>query len=134
MTPAAGDEYFATDTGLTYKWNGTVWQTMLLAGAWQNLSITSGWSATSGYYTPAARFVGDRVELCGSLTYNSGGLSAFAQLPSAAYDPASNVQMAHPSGAASFVSIPGGSSILTVSLAAAPGVIVHLDGLSYRLI
>jgi len=77
-SPPEGSFYRATDTGLLYEYNGTIWQTVMLASAWQTLTLESGVSAGGGY-TPAARLVGDTVQLCGSAT--GSAIATWATLP-----------------------------------------------------
>jgi hypothetical protein len=77
----AGTFYYATDTGLLYEGNGTVWGTVMVAGAWQALTLYPSPAVSAGAgYTPAARLVGDVVSLCGNGTGSSIG--DWATIPS----------------------------------------------------
>lgn len=67
--------YKATDTGVWYVSDGTNWNTMLIAGAWQTLTLASPVQAWGSGYTPSARLVGDEVELCGQLINNGSPLA-----------------------------------------------------------
>jgi hypothetical protein len=66
--------YYATDTGLYYVSNGSAWLTVMLAGAWVNLTLSASPSVgiASGSSTPAARPEGDTIRLRGTIQNNSG--------------------------------------------------------------
>lgn len=89
----SGVTYYATDVKRFYFYDGAAWNTVQVAGAWSNLTLQTGITAFSGHYTPAARIVGDKVELCGVVINSTGASSPglFATLPSSAYYPASTV-------------------------------------------
>lgn len=59
--------YFATDTGLYYFDTGSAWQ-MIFDGAWQNLTISSGWTS----HGAQARLEGDVVRLRGAVQNSTG--------------------------------------------------------------
>jgi len=80
----AGTLYLATDTALLYESNGTVWQTVMLAGAWVSLTLETGIIAATGFRVPSARLEGDVVRLKGVMENNSGGTltnAGFAIVP-----------------------------------------------------
>lgn len=64
--------YKATDTGLTYWWNGTVWQTLVLAGAWSNLTLGTGVGNLSGCNVARIRREGDIAKLSGTIQNTNG--------------------------------------------------------------
>ena len=64
--------YKATDTGVWYIGDGTNWHTMLIARAWQALTLATNVIAVAGMYAPAVRFVGDKVEFRGAMQNNTG--------------------------------------------------------------
>lgn len=75
--------YKATDTKQWFMSDGTNWFTVMIAGPWVNLTLESGITTTVGAYTPAARLVGDKVELRGAITNTNGTAALFvAVLPS----------------------------------------------------
>ena len=78
-----GVEFFATDVdgGTTYKWNGSVWQTVMLAGAWTPISLPPGFATAASSYTPSARLEGDAVRLKGAMIKNSGASIGLGTLP-----------------------------------------------------
>ena len=119
--------YHATDTKQWFISDGANWNTALIAGAWQNITLGSGVSAGSGY-TPAARLVGDTVELCGTPT-DFATTTAWGTIP-AGLRPASTVTL---------VSIDA-TTVRNVSISPAGAITTSvastnlaLDGLSYRL-
>lgn len=132
VTPAYGDEYEATDTGLTYKWNGTAWQTILVAGAWQPLTLQAGVTTGGAHSTASARLEGDVVRLTGIINAATGGTPAgttFATLPSSTLYP-----LNHPGimvGNNSLWITYYGTIEIQVTLAA--GTPFYLDGMSYAL-
>jgi hypothetical protein len=142
--PLAGDTYYGTDTLLRYVYNGTVWQTVMLAGAWTSLTGANGWTPT-GSYTPAARLVGDRIELCGELSKTGGTASPslpVATLPAFAVIATSSVfvnpiggyfSSGGAYGAAVFSVQTGSSGLCWVGPPATSAQAVQLDGMSYRL-
>ena len=72
----------ARPTRVSGSWgDGTNWGTVLVAGAWQNLTLGTNWFANVGSYTPSARAEGDTVKLCGVLQTLGSGSSTAATLP-----------------------------------------------------
>ncbi len=89
--------YKATDTGLWYIGDGTNWNTMIVAGAWANLSLGSGITAFGGgTFTPAYRLEADTLRLRGQATNAAGSKASgftWATLP-AGFRPTSAVDVA----------------------------------------
>lgn len=68
-----GQTYYGTDTGLWYFYNGSAWETVMLAGAWVTISsgtFASGWTAASP--VPRYRLEGDVVRLSGVIVNATG--------------------------------------------------------------
>lgn len=99
-------------------------------GAWVPLTLTSGMIAASGYYVPAARIVGDVVQLGGTMKNNSGSaISGVLATMGASFYPSANVLLA---GGA--LNISGGSGGLDYPGSLANGGLLGLDGLTYGLL
>jgi hypothetical protein len=79
----SGTVYRCTDTRIWYQSDGTVWLTVMLAGAWVPLTLVSGIGSVDT--TVSARSEGDVVRLKGSLLNTTGspisGISPFATIP-----------------------------------------------------
>jgi hypothetical protein len=133
VTPAYGDEFYATDVALTYKWNGTAWQTVLLASAWVAIPPNAGVVQVTTI-TASARLVGDRVSLRGGLQNTTGSTQSPGTLPTA-FRPTQAVTPAAWSGysynlGVTFPPLIPTSGVLP-SLAA--GFAASLDGVVYSL-
>lgn len=84
-----GDEFLLTTTGIWYKYSGSAWRAMQIAGAWTPLTLAGGVTT----FAPGcnARLVGDAVEVQGVLKNSTGAVitsgTQIATMPSAAYGP-----------------------------------------------
>src|ERR1039458_9237131 len=60
----AGTFYYVTDSPppVLTEYNGTIWQTVMLAGAWTTLTLASGLAAATGAVAPGAGKVGGKGE------------------------------------------------------------------------
>jgi hypothetical protein len=135
----AGRVYFATDTSQWSIDNGSTWQPFVTGitdaqithGAWTTVTPASGFSGTTGNYSPQARVEGDRVYLRGALQNISGGVITVGSnvfgLP-AGMAPAKNVVLSAPrsDGAISVLGISGGSTTCSI-LGSAVSIGVNLD-------
>lgn len=84
-----GDEFLLTTTGIWYKYSGSAWRAMQIAGAWTALTLSGGITT----FAPGAmvRLVGDVVEAQGVLKNSTGSVitsgTTIATLPSSSYTP-----------------------------------------------
>jgi hypothetical protein len=137
----AGMLYYATDTALLYEYNGTIWQTVLLAGPWGPLTPASGFSVTaSTEYTGSARQEGDVVRLKGLVQNVSAGSvsgATTATISSSSMFPSKyvTIQAYNPAPAGGFVSL----EISPAGLMTLPGTTLgnsqyyELNGQTYTL-
>jgi hypothetical protein len=139
-SPIAGELYYATDAELLYEDNGSARVLVLLAGAWQSLSLSSNIDA--GTYTPSARLEGDTVRLKGVMQNRTGSTTAsgtvYANLPSSSMYPANQLYATAttPGLASSPVSVSltvatGGQ--ITVFAATSNNAVVNLNGATFTL-
>lgn len=136
-----GDEFCLSGTLQWYKFNGTSWLPMLVAGAWLSLTTASG--VTAGSRAPEARLAGDIVQFRGTLNTNlvaAGG--PLATVPSTAFRPPSNVWLppvylpqssGGQSPAAIEIEATTGQLVTAGQISSESTAIVSLDGLWYPL-
>lgn len=135
-----GQTYYATDvnSGTWYFYTGSVWETVIVAGAWAVLTtnVGAGVISVSGR-TALVRVVGDTAQLSGALTTNvglSGGVT-LATLPgSATPSQTASVVVAvdTPSLIVGKVNLTTGGSLVLGEIFNS-GYIVNLDGIFYPL-
>lgn len=144
-TANKGFIYFATDTVVYSVSTGAAWQTMLVAGSDQNLTLATSWSSSGPSFVPISRLEGDTVRLTGRETNGTGGTvtsGTVATLPSPSlYPGGTRVVFASvlASGGSTLagqvqlfvsnsgpISVAGGGSI-------ANGQQICLDGITYRI-
>ena len=70
----AGTLYYVTDSTppVLTEYNGTVWQTVMLAGAWVPVTMVTNIIQLTGSFVPSARCEGDCVRLKGAMKNNTG--------------------------------------------------------------
>lgn len=131
----AGTLYKATDTGLLYHYDGTAWTTVMLAGAWQNLTLNTGAGiVATGGYVPSVRLEGDAVRLKGTMQNQSGGSfsGTWATVPSGWRPSAHMSLITYVQGNPDLVSITT-AGVLSVGTTVLNNQNVALDGVTYSL-
>lgn len=145
----AGTVHRATDltVGQWSQSDGTNWLTAMLAGAWTNLTLPTNivaFAFSGTPETPAARLVGDTVELRGSVKNNTGSAIAAGgtifTVP-AGLRPAADRIISPPQNALSVTAavaypliVPTTGVAISAGTGNGPfaiGNVIHLDGVSY---
>jgi hypothetical protein len=133
VTPAYGDEYYATDTLQWFKYNGSAWLLMLVAGAWVTPTLHGAWTTTG----LKMRLDGDIVHFQGQVTNSSGSPVSAGQVlttPSG-MDPASGQRrFIAPTDTGSFTAFDTTTGFLNIYTNGNPlaiGATVWFDGCSY---
>ncbi len=126
----AGDLYYATDTELLYEYNGSAWGTVMIAGAWQNLSLTTGFTdASGGSDPPAMRQVGDMIQCRGTASYSGSGGSQVLANATVVPSGFRSIALAYPGGSTAGLTINHTvPNHITVTVSTSDAVI--LEGLS----
>jgi hypothetical protein len=133
----AGTLYWATDTALLYEYNGTAWQTVMLAGPWIAMGPGGGWNLATGWPAPVYRIVGDRVELRGAVENGlsstiASGSTVLTGLPAPAHQVGptvnSNIDVTCVLNVSS-----GATTAALLGIGMPSGCIVIFDGSSYPL-
>jgi hypothetical protein len=133
-TPAAGTFYYATDTGLTYWWNGTAWLGVPLQGAWTALTLPSTISADGTTWLAGVRVEGNVARLRGSI-YNNGSGGTLSSGTTVATLPFSVPVIVRVPATGAFIRlIISGTSITTVVSYPASGLgNIDLDGMTWTI-
>ena len=117
--------------------DGSSWR--IIAGmantGWVPLSLANSVTAQSGFFVPAYRTQGDRVELSGVALTPGGGLTTGEVIATNLPAPASNVQpnVGFAAGSAAAIEIAATSSSMTATANLGAGSLIRFDGASYRL-
>ena len=138
-SPLAGYLYYATDKGILYEYNGSAWGTVMIAGAWTEVSFSSNW--TAGTYTPSSRLEGDLVRLKGVIINSTGSNQSsqvIGNIASSSMYPSTQVALTGSTPNVSTIPIPVAVTIASNGAITAWGTVyngqgVSLDGLTYSL-